>query len=248
MAAGLVAAYGCLMAHSVVVSRRFRGPVDSGQGGYSAGVAASFVDGPAHVRLRRPTPLDRSLDVRWTDEGVSLLDGEEVILQASAVQRDATPEIDGLELSTIFERGPQPSPGWHMAPTCFACGTQASLGMHPTRMADSEVWATVWTPPPVIGENELAAEVTWALLDCPGGWATMESKRPARSFFPALADMTADIRQAIPLGSPVAVLGWMTSDGERRIESESAVVDESGTVLAHAALSQAVVPANWADS
>ena len=35
------------MIASVVIPRRFRGPPDSGQGGYSCGVLARFVEGTA---------------------------------------------------------------------------------------------------------------------------------------------------------------------------------------------------------
>ena len=52
---------------------------------------------------------------------------------------------DHAQLSAVFARGPQPAPDWHMAPTCFVCGTQETLGMHPTPMDEFPVWATVWT-------------------------------------------------------------------------------------------------------
>lgn len=233
------------MTDFVSIPGRFRGPANSGQGGYSAGVAASFIDGPAHVRLRRPPPLDRQLSVETGPDGVSIRDGENVVLVARSSTLDAIPPPDEAWLSAVFERGPQSAMDWHMAPTCFVCGTQDSLGMHPTRMDQFPLWATVWTPELRLGEPNLPPEIVWAVLDCPAGWATTDSRRPKRSFFPALADMTAEIVHPIPLGSPVAVLGWMTSDGDRRIECESAVIDESGTVLARAILSQAAVQADW---
>lgn len=233
------------MTDFVSIPGRFRGPASSGQGGYSAGVAASFIDGPAHVRLRRPPPLDRQLSVETGTDDVSILDGEDVVLIARSSTLDVMQPPDQAELSAVFERGTQPAPDWHMAPTCFVCGTEVSLGMHPTRMDQFPLWATVWIPEQQIGAANLSSEIVWAVLDCPAGWATNDSKRPKRNFFPALADMTAEIIHPIPLGRPVAVLGWMTSDGERRIECESAVIDESGTVLARASLSQAAVQADW---
>ena len=60
----------CGSAHPATIPRRFNGPLDSGQGGYSAGVVAGFVDGPAEVSLRRPVPLDRPLAVAREDDGV----------------------------------------------------------------------------------------------------------------------------------------------------------------------------------
>lgn len=233
------------MTDAVSIAGRFRGPANSGQGGYSAGIAASFIDGPAHVRLRRPPPLDRQLSVESGPDGVSILDGGDVVLVARSSMLKATQPPDEAQLSAVFERGHQQAPEWHMAPTCFVCGTPDSLGMHPTRMDQFPLWATVWTPERRVGEDSLAPEIVWAVLDCPAGWATSDSKRPKRSFFPALAEMTVEIVHPVPMGSPVAVLGWMTTDGERRIDCESAVIDESGTVLARASLSQAAVQADW---
>jgi hypothetical protein len=235
------------MSNVISIPGRFRGPVNSGQGGYSAGVAASFIDGPANVRLRRPPPLDRQMSVETDPKGVSIVDADVVVLVAKSATVAVIPPTDDKQLAALFARGPQPAPRWHMAPTCFVCGTGETLGMHPTRMEEYPVWGTVWTPRRDGVDGSLASEIVWALLDCPAGWATGDSHRPKRSFFPALADMTAEIVHPVPIGRPVAVLGWMTSDGERRIDCESAVIDESGKVLARASLSQAAVRADWGD-
>ena len=48
------------MDRSVIIPSRFNGPPDSGNGGYSCGVLAAFIDGPARVRLHVPPPLDKS--------------------------------------------------------------------------------------------------------------------------------------------------------------------------------------------
>ena len=42
----------------VSIPSRFNGPPLSGNGGYSCGVLAAFIDGPAQVRLHVPPPLD----------------------------------------------------------------------------------------------------------------------------------------------------------------------------------------------
>ena len=46
------------MSDSVTIPARFNGPLDSGNGGYSAGALAALLDGAAEVSLRRPVPLD----------------------------------------------------------------------------------------------------------------------------------------------------------------------------------------------
>ena len=51
------------MPESLSIPARFNGPLDSGNGGYSAGLIAGFMGGAAEVDLRRPVPLDTRLDV-----------------------------------------------------------------------------------------------------------------------------------------------------------------------------------------
>ena len=61
------------MKEQVRIDKRFCGPYDSGNGGYTCGVIAKYIDGPAEVLLRRPPPLNRQLNVEK-------IDGEKVIL------------------------------------------------------------------------------------------------------------------------------------------------------------------------
>jgi hypothetical protein len=50
------------MKEQLRVDRRFCGPPNSGNGGYTCGLVANFIDGPAEVILRRPPPLNRQLN------------------------------------------------------------------------------------------------------------------------------------------------------------------------------------------
>ena len=52
------------MSDHVRIDRRFRGPADSANGGYAAGLLASFLDGPAEVTLRLPPRVYASLPSR----------------------------------------------------------------------------------------------------------------------------------------------------------------------------------------
>ena len=54
--------------NTLTIDRRYRGPLHSGNGGYTAGRLAAFVDGPAEVTLRLPPPLDRPLTVAEQDD------------------------------------------------------------------------------------------------------------------------------------------------------------------------------------
>jgi hypothetical protein len=68
---------------SVTVPSRFNGPPSSGNGGYSCGVVAAALDGPAAVSLRRPVPLDQALKLRHEEDGKACaFDGEGLIAEA----------------------------------------------------------------------------------------------------------------------------------------------------------------------
>src|SRR4029453_18661736 len=68
-----------LSGENITIDRRYRGPVDSGNGGYTAGKLALFVDGAAGGEVRLPPPLDRPLSVVSEDGHVRLLDGEALV-------------------------------------------------------------------------------------------------------------------------------------------------------------------------
>ena len=77
------------MHEQVTIDPRFRGPPDSGNGGYVAGLLARSVDGAAEVTLRRPPPLVRPLDIaRRPDGGAILCDGGEVVAEAAPALLD----------------------------------------------------------------------------------------------------------------------------------------------------------------
>src|SRR5689334_1434874 len=78
---------------TVVIARRHNGPPGTANGGYACGLVARHVDGPAHVRLRRPVPLGTPLVLeRHGDGHVTLHDGDTLIAEA-----DPALPLDGLE-------------------------------------------------------------------------------------------------------------------------------------------------------
>ena len=74
----------------IIIDRRFRGPSQSGNGGYSCGVLAEHVPGTVEVTLRAPPPLDRPLRVERDEAGASMFDGDTLV----AIARPATLDLD----------------------------------------------------------------------------------------------------------------------------------------------------------
>ncbi len=68
---------------TITIADRFRGPPQSGNGGYVAGVAAGLLntDGPVEVTLRSPIPLDAPLTIHHDVEYTSIMQDETLIAE-----------------------------------------------------------------------------------------------------------------------------------------------------------------------
>ncbi|MBW3665484.1 MAG: hypothetical protein KY469_20505 [Actinobacteria bacterium] len=232
----------------VTIDRRFRGPLRSGNGGVSAGLAARFIEGPATVRLRRPPPLDRPLGVRRVDGAVHVFDGQELVMEASPAATPVEPPLQGAVLERTLERGTTPPPERHRAPECFVCGPRDDgLRICPRHLPGTQVWSTVWTPDDSVSSigAVVDAHIVWGALDCPAGIAVVRGGLAELTFFPALTSLAATIEHPVPVGRPVAVLGWLISEDERRINGGTAVVGSDGTVLASAYAQHARLPLDF---
>ena len=63
------------MTDTLTIARRFNGPHDSGNGGYSAGLAAQLLPKALAVEatIRAPIPLDRTLRVHPAGDGIDIM-------------------------------------------------------------------------------------------------------------------------------------------------------------------------------
>ncbi|MGH3433343.1 MAG: hypothetical protein ACRDQB_10970 [Thermocrispum sp.] len=227
---------------NVRIERRFHGPEHSGNGGYTCGVAAQAVAGPAEVRLLRPPPLERPLELRTTADGVELLDGEVLVARArraepsgelpSAISYDeavrAAEEFD----STAYEKQ-------HPFPGCFTCGPARhdgdGLRLFPGRTARERVIAWPWTPDESVRGPRSAVDplFVWAALDCPSGlsWYHDTTHRAGPH---VLGQLTTRLERLPEIGEPTVVAGWLTSADGRKRYAGSAIWSADGELLAHA--------------
>jgi hypothetical protein len=199
---------------TIVIPRRFRGPANSGNGGYSCGVIAELVgaDG-VEVTLRLPPPLETPLAVERDGEHVRILHGDALVAEA----RPADPELDPPEpppFALVAElsaaRPPEPD---HPFPGCFVCGTGREPGealrLRPAALGDGRV-AAPWLVEPQFAGPRFA----WAALDCPGGWAVPPDASRGISF---LGRLTARVHEPPAAGDECVVVGWpLGGEGRRR--------------------------------
>jgi hypothetical protein len=223
-----------MTADQITVADRFNGPLESGNGGYSAGLLAALVDGPTTVSLRSPVPLGRPLDVvRDGDGPIRALDGETLVMEARptaeldlapprsvsvAEDREAAGSYAGLE-DGPFSR-------------CFVCGRvrDDSLGVFAGRIGDGDIVATPWTPPPWAAgpDGSVAPELVAAVLDCPTYFALYDD--PGTLSF--LAAMQVRHDAPVDPGVEHVVIAWPIEKDGRKHHAGAAVLTANGRTAA----------------
>ena len=102
----------------IVVERRFNGPLTSANGGYACGRVARLVDGPAAVTLRRPVPLETTLDAERHDDGRVTLHHDGVLL---AEAEPALPlDLEPPRRPSVAEARQAARAGYAQRPAAFA--------------------------------------------------------------------------------------------------------------------------------
>ena len=224
------------MTEQVVISRRFRGPPESGNGGYTCGVVAALVGGPAEVTLRRPPPLDRPLDVHRLDGGsVAVLDGDTLVAEGAP----ASVEIEVPEPVT-FEEAVTAAKSYlgfrhHPFPTCFVCGPKRAEGdglrIFPGWVADRNIVAAPWTPDASVADEDgqVRPEIVWAALDCPSGFAVITPETVA-----VLGRLAVKLVAPVQPGKRCVAIGWPLGEEGRKMYSGTALFGEGGDLRAFA--------------
>ncbi|MBT8038830.1 MAG: hypothetical protein HKO85_08345 [Xanthomonadales bacterium] len=222
------------MLDSARIPARFNGPPDSGNGGYSCGVLASAIEGPARVRLHRPPPLDRDLDLRASDDGVALFDGETRIASGAAAPLEldipCAPSLDQARQATRR----YPCYQGHVFPTCFVCGPgrpdDDGLNLFPGPVDDWSLLACPWQPARdlLAADGTVLPEIVWAALDCPGYFACLgEHPRPA-----VLGELQVQRFAPVPGAEELVVYAWPLGREGRKCFAGSAVARPDDEVLA----------------
>jgi hypothetical protein len=224
------------VAETVVVPRRFNGPKDSGNGGYTCGVVAALVDGDSvRVSLRAPPPLERPLTVKRGD-GLTVLDGDSVVAEAAPAELDLdVPEPVGAEDAEEAARaGYEHWTTGHPFPTCFVCGPDRDPGdglrIFPGQLPGRELWAASWTPDASLADDgNVRPECVWAALDCP-------TSAPVANFGEGepivLAQLTTRIEASVATGRPHVLVSWKLGEEGRKRHGAAALFSETGELLA----------------
>jgi len=237
----------------ILIPRRFCGPPSSGNGGWSAGaLAAVTVDRADHgdpwpaitVSLHQPPPLDTELPVT-TEDGWTLASYD-----GGTVARARVADKELAEVPAVSAADAQAAtPGYrgyvsHPFPSCFTCGLGRDEGdglrIFPGDVAGDELGrvAAPWTPHPSVAEDwhayheparDASLPVTWAALDCVGGWSTDIEERAM-----VLGTITLRLDALPRIGEEHVLVGAARGRDGRKTFTAATLYDSSGSVVATA--------------
>ena len=222
---------------TIRIERRFRGPPETGNGGYVAGLIAAALGGTnCTVTLKSPPPLDRDLTLETQDSVATLSADDSVVVTATRgpVEIEIPPPPSLAEARSAEPRFVGHL--HHMFPGCFVCGPERGEGdgmrIFPGVLNDqARQVAATWTPDDsVIGPDGLVRpEFLWAALDCPGYFAA-----EADAGLALLGRMSAVLHRKAREGEPLIVTGWPISRDGRKHHVGSALHDADGKLVAAA--------------
>lgn len=232
------------MSEYVTIGTRYRGPPDSGNGGYTCGRLAAVLGGSdVEVVLLAPPPLERELRVDHANGQVRLLDGTSEIALARPVEGSGevpagAPVPMGYDAAraatTVFDLEAYRRD--HEYPSCFTCGPDRATGdglrIFPAVRERPGTVMCPWQPDASLCDETGSLDVatTWAALDCPGGlaWLVHEADLDAL----VLGTMSVAINRPPECDEHLEVVGWCEETAGRRRMARSAIYSEAGYVLA----------------
>jgi hypothetical protein len=234
------------MTETIRIARRFNGPHDSGNGGYSAGLAAQFLPnaGAVEATLRAAIPLDQTLRIHPTADGVDVMTDDaatRILIMSLRPAALVTPDVKspGLEAAMVASATYRAAED-HVLPHCFVCGPARKEGdglrifpdwlKEPSGLDNPNTFPVVaapWQPTPDLADasGRIAPEFIWAALDCPGAFAV--DKEPI-----LLGRMSAKILQRPTPDAPIVAVAWSTGQDRRKHFASTALFTESGDLLA----------------
>lgn len=224
---------------SITIARQFRGPPNSGNGGYVCGLLARELGGVSTVALRALIPLDTPLKLETDDAG------------ARMVGADGTLIAEGKHAPTALP-APPPPPSLAEAraagarcqfvekpfhPPCFTCSSIREDGdglrILPGQIEGAEPGhiACVWTPHPAFADADgtIPEEIVWAALDCPGSlaWIVMTGMGGG-----LLGTMTGEVLRLPKAGETTIVTAWPIENSGRKFTAGVALFDANGALMA----------------
>lgn len=227
----------------LLIGSQFRGPPDSGNGGYVCGVIAKDLPGPATAVLGARVPLDQRLDILFEDGVMRLTDPEGGGLIGRGHPADVSvlpkpPEAPSMKAARAA--GARYLGHSHrIHPTCLTCGPERKAGdglrvfVGQIEGAPAGHVAGIWTPHADFADPQglVPSELVWAALDCPGffAWVAKEGRHGA-----LLGTMTCEILRRPRCAEESIVMAWPLERSGRKETAGVALFAMNGELMARA--------------
>ena len=225
------------MHSEVTIEARYKGPPNSGNGGYACGLMAREISGAVEASLRTPPPLDTAMQLEVGDSGVRMLNGDTLVGTAKTAALDL--EAPKLPVPLTLGGDPVDAPGrpskFEPFATCFVCGHGRThpdgLCIH-SKLVDGHegLVASQWVLGADYGgaDGMVRPEIIWAALDCPGYFACAPGEAAL------LGRLTAEITAPLKAEGEATVIGWDLGGEGRKRKCGTAVFDADGVLIAKA--------------
>jgi hypothetical protein len=136
---------------------------------------------------------------------------------------------------------------WHPVPDCFVCGPRRPVGdglrIFAGGLGRDGAVAAPWVPAADLADaaGHVRPEFVWSALDCPGAFAFDWD----RGRVPVLGRLAAHLHAPVSGGKRHVVVAWpLGSDGQKFLAG-TAVLSETGDVLAAARATWFHVRSDW---
>jgi len=220
---------------TLTIDSRFKGPPESGNGGYVCGLVATTVQADLKVRLIAHPPLDTPLELAPQGEGEWVLSSATgAVARGVAAKLELDVPSPPKYVQAVWASQHYPGFREHAFPDCFVCGPHRRRGdglrIFPG-MLDTGIVAAPWLPADNLdaGDGKVAVEYLWAALDCPGYFAVSGGRRVM-----VLGEMQAHVDRRVHVGEPCTVIGWKIGSEGRKHQAGTAIFDEDGELVARA--------------
>jgi hypothetical protein len=219
----------------LIVPARYNGPPTSGNGGWTAGLIASFISGGIpEITLQKPPPLQTPLTVVPTPNGLRLVDEADAVIATARPRAEEIPAVEPVSAAEAIEAAAKYAGYvYHHFPTCFVCGPARDDGLDifPGRLPGGRTAAVFKAP------ADTVEPTVWAALDCPGGWTVIEDDHPW-----VLGRFAADISKLPDPGDDCVVMGALVNRQGRKALVRTTLYGPAGEVLARAEATWIAIP------
>lgn len=223
---------------TVTIESRFNGPPGSGNGGYVAGLLASYINTSCvRIRLMHPPPLDTEMSVVNQGDQIQLIDQDKIVAQAIISELDL--EVPSIPTYSIAEEASKNYPGFdrHAFPHCYVCGPKRKeedgLRLFTGLATDEEyVAAPFQTYNELYNDKGLMThETIYAALDCPGAYAITQVDEEK---ILVLGEIIVKIDEEIHQNEELLVMGWYLGKERKKNYSGTAIINRNGVIKAKA--------------